>query len=69
MIEKYLSLTMQMSSVSFTYTIFTLWTRFCCSIISIASDINSFFFLFFVVAFLTFFLPTKLELFFKVGKC
>jgi len=96
MIEKYLLLTMQMSSACFTYTIFTLWTEFCCSIICIAistfssswagslllfknnslkcwrvwntsavlygtNDINSgflyFFFLFFVVAFLTFFLP------------
>ncbi|KAJ6942033.1 hypothetical protein NC652_007969 [Populus alba x Populus x berolinensis] len=40
MIEKYLSLTMQMSSVSFTYTIFMLWTRFCCSIISIARAVH-----------------------------
>ncbi|KAJ6942032.1 hypothetical protein NC652_007969 [Populus alba x Populus x berolinensis] len=69
MIEKYLSLTMQMSSVSFTYTIFMLWTRFCCSIISIGYKFLFFFFLFFVVAFLTFFLPTKLELFFRVGEC
>ncbi|KAJ6858637.1 hypothetical protein NC652_041050 [Populus alba x Populus x berolinensis] len=36
MIDKYLLLTMQMSSASFTYTIFTLWTGFCCSIICIA---------------------------------
>ncbi|KAJ6858641.1 hypothetical protein NC652_041054 [Populus alba x Populus x berolinensis] len=36
MIEKYLLLTMQMSSASFTYTIYMSWIGFCCSIICIA---------------------------------
>ena len=36
MIEKYLLLTMQMSSASLTCTIFMSWTGFCCSIICIA---------------------------------
>ena len=40
MIEKYILLTMQMSSVSFTYTIFMLWTGFCYSIISIARSVH-----------------------------
>ncbi|KAJ6952676.1 hypothetical protein NC653_041728 [Populus alba x Populus x berolinensis] len=39
MIEKYLLLTMQMSIASFTYTIFTMWTEFCYSIICIARSV------------------------------
>ncbi|KAG6738553.1 hypothetical protein POTOM_058173 [Populus tomentosa] len=40
MIEKYLLLTMQMSSASFTYTIYMPWIGFCCSIICIARFVH-----------------------------